>query len=183
MVPATKFLIFPRLLKSISLKLPMSASKENLFKLPESNQGKRSEFRDPENYRATSLISPLSKILGKTICNRKTERVLQDILFTSVQFGFGSKHSCVHAIGEVIDFKGDIIDIKSIDQACFRDLKKKYDYLDWSQLLRKLSICSFIGFFSEIKINYLTDRWQFVFDEEQITEKTPAITGVPQVIT
>ena len=44
---------------------PMSTSKENFFKLPENNQGKRSEFRDPENYRATSLLSSLSKILGK----------------------------------------------------------------------------------------------------------------------
>ena len=52
-----------------------------------------------------------------------------------------------------------------------------FDSLDHSQLLNKY------GFRGPIFIlvkDYLTNRWQFVFDNESITEKHPVFTGVPQ---
>ena len=76
--------------------------------------------------------------------------------------------------------KEDAIDKKSTGQTCFIDLRKAFDSLDHSKLLNKLYNYGYRGPIIHLMTDYLTNRWQYVFDIERITEKLPVVTGVPQ---
>ena len=55
-----------------------------------------------------------------------------------------------------------------------------FDSLDHSQLLNKLYNYGFRGPIFHLMSDYLTNRWQYVCDNERINEKLPVITSVPQ---
>ena len=65
-------------------------------------------------------------------------------------------------------------------QACFIDLKKQFDSLDNSQLLRKVYNCGCRGPIFDTANVLLTDRWQYVFDKEHFTEKLLVVAGAPR---
>ena len=54
-----------------------------------------------------SLLSSLSNVFEKLLYNRMIQFLVQNDLFTPVQFGFRSNLSCVHAITEITDFIRD----------------------------------------------------------------------------
>ena len=122
----------------------------------------------------------MSKVFEKLLRKRLTNFLIKKNVFTPVQFGFRSKHCCVHAISEITDFIRDTIEKKIMDQACFIELKQAFDFLDHSQLLRKRYYCGFRGPLFDIMKNYLSGRWQYVFDKEYFTKKLPVVTGVPK---
>ena len=64
----------------------------------------------------------------------------------------------------------------------FIDLKKTltFDPLDHSQLLNKSSNYGFRGPIFHLMGDYLTNRWQCVFDKDRIIKKLSVITDVPQ---
>ena len=90
------------------------------------------------NYRPISLLPTISKLLEKTVYSRTYKFLTKhDILFKS-QYGFRKKHSCQHAVTELI---GEIC--KSMDQgkhtiALFIDLSKAFDTIDHDILFQKL---------------------------------------------
>ena len=141
---------------------------------------KKCDYSDPENYRPISLLSSLSKVFEKLLYTRVIDFFVENNLFTSLQFGFRSNHSCVHAISKITDYIRVAIDKKFTGQTCFIDLRKAFDSLDHSQLLKKLYNYGFRGPILHLMSDYLTNRWQYVFDNERNTEKLPVITGVPQ---
>ena len=61
-----------------------------------------------------------------------------------------------------------------------RSQKKAFDSSDHTQLLNKLYNYGFRGPIFHLMGDYLANRWQYVFDNERITEKLPVITSVPQ---
>ena len=65
----------------------------------------------------------------------------------------------------------DAIDKEFSCQACFIDFKKVFDSLGDSQLNNKI-YNYFRGPIIHIMSDYLTNRWQDVFDIERINEKT-----------
>ena len=131
------------------------------------------------NNRPISLLISPSMVFEKLLWNSRTDFFNEKNLFTLVQFGFCSKYSCVHAISEITDFI-DRIYKKLMFQVCLIDLKKAFDSSYLYQLFQNLHNCGFRGPILDIVEDYLTDRWQYVFGREPLTEKLPDITGVPQ---
>ena len=74
------------------------------------------------------------------------------------------------------------IDKKLTGKTCFIDLRKAFDFLDHSQLLNKLYNYGSRGPIFHLMKDYLPIIWQYMFDNERITElkELPVITGVPQ---
>ena len=62
----------------------------------------------------------------------------------------------------------------------FFDFRKAFDFLNHSQLLSKLYNYGFRGPIFHLMSDYLTNRWQYVFDNGRNTENLPVIIGVPQ---
>ena len=54
------------------------------------------------NYRPISLLSTMSKILEKVVYNRVYNFLNQTEQISNTQYGFRAKHSCKHAVGQLI---------------------------------------------------------------------------------
>ena len=142
----------------------------------------KGDYSNPENYRPISLLSSLSKVFEKLLYNRMIKFLVKNDFFTPVQFGFRSDHSCVHEVSEITDYIRDAIGRKFPVRTCFIDLRKAFDSLDHSQLLNKLYNYSFRGPIIHLMSDYLTNRWRYVFDNEEITENfllSSVYLGVP----
>ena len=67
------------------------------------------------------------------------------------------------------------------EQACFIDLKKALDTLDYENLFEKLQNHSFRGKIKELLRSFLSDREQYLSMNDPETERLSSKTGFPQV--
>ena len=141
---------------------------------------KKGDRKNPENYRPISLLSSLSKVFEKLLHKRMINFVNKNKLLSPEQFGFRSKHSCVHAISTLTEYMRNEIDRKRTGQACFIDLQKAFDSLNHEILLEKLFNYGFRGPIHEILVDYLRNRCQYVSSHCKKSCKLPITTGVPQ---
>ena len=93
-----------------------------------------------DNYRPISLLVTISKVLKKLMyfCVY-TFLDLTKQMYDS-QYGFRSKHSCEHAISELV---GNVLKSKEKGEhtvSVFLDLSKAFDTLEYSTLFKKLEI-------------------------------------------
>ena len=79
-------------------------------------------------------------------------------LICPMQYGFINNMSCVDAIAAITEFIRTGIDKEAQDQACFIDLQKTFDTLDYDILMEKLLDYGFRKNFYEILKEYLSDR-------------------------
>ena len=110
------------------------------------------------NYRPISLLLTVSKILEKIIYSR-TYSFLNETnqLFVS-QYGFRAKHSCDHAISELL---GEIVKNYQLGKytlGIFLDLSKAFDTLEHSVIFAKLEKYGIRGPILEWFKSYLSER-------------------------
>ena len=88
------------------------------------------------------------------------------------------KHSCTYAIAHMTELMRQAIDKKSTGQECFLDLKKAFDSLDHSILLRKGYNLGFRGPIFELLESYSGSRCQYVKNDlpEMISLKYVEVT-------
>jgi len=127
------------------------------------------------NYRPISLLSNVSKVLERLIYNKIINFVSKTI--SPVQFGFTKQCSTLQ---QMLIFLNFIINSASQTDVIYFDLRKAFDTVSHSILLRKLWFSGITGTLWTWFKNYLTDRHQQVSINNVYSNLLPVVSGVPQ---
>ena len=90
------------------------------------------------NYRPMSLISNISKVIGKLIHRRLNSFLEQNNIFYPSQFGFRDRHSTSHTLIEITDKIMKACDKGLFTSGVYLDLKKVFDTVNHIIVLSKL---------------------------------------------
>ena len=132
------------------------------------------------NYRPSSLLPVLSKVVEKVISSQINDFFKINNLFYDSQCGFRPGHSTEYAAIELSDRIMSAMDKNKIPLNIYLDLSKAFDILDHAILLDKLFNYGIRGNPLKLISSYLENRQQFVEFRNTKSNIMQISTGVPQ---
>jgi hypothetical protein len=135
---------------------------------------------DENNYRPISVLSSLSKVYEALMKNKLEEHFTEFAIINPAQFGFINKSSTLSACSQLIYNIQIHRDGGEFVSCIFVDLRKAFDCVNHSILLRKLR-CAGIGEKNyEMFASYLNDRKQFIEMNSLSSTMLTIKSGIPQ---
>lgn len=141
---------------------------------------KKGDKHDPDNYRPISLTSILSKIMETIIKESVFTHLNSNSLFSTAQYGFRSKRSCVLQLLEAMELWTEALDRGLPVDVAYLDFKKAFDSVPHRRLLKKISAYGIKGRLLAWIEDFLTGRQQRVRIDEVHSRWSNIISGVPQ---
>ena len=132
------------------------------------------------NYRPISLLSCFSKTLEKIVYHRVIKFLNKNSVFSPYQFGFRPGCSTVHTIVDIIAICNDNINQQLCSGILFLDLSKAFDTVDHEMLLSKLEHYGMRGVVKDFFTSYLSNRKQYVHNDNYNSQLKDISVGVPQ---
>ena len=113
----------------------------DLMKLAEVVPLYKSKSRENEtNYRPISLLTTMSKVVEKVVYERVYQFLVKTGQICETQYGFCPKHSCEHAIAQVIGSALKNLECNKKTIAVMLDLSKAFDTIDHKIMIQKLEL-------------------------------------------
>ena len=141
---------------------------------------KTSDTSNLDNYRPISILSVLSKPLEKHIHFHLMNYLENNQLLHCFQSGFRAKHSSHTALTRLCDSWLNAINNKNMVGAVFLDLRKAFDMVNHSILIKKLKLYlqneASVSYF----LSYLSERKQSVYLNGSFSISKIIKHGVPQ---
>ena len=100
---------------------------------------KKDSKLDYRNYRSTSLLSNIEKILEKRMYRRLYTFLNNKNIIYDLQFGFRQQYSTSHVLINITENIRKALDDGNIGCGVFVDLQKAFDTVDHQTLLQKLN--------------------------------------------
>ena len=143
---------------------------------------KKGDSDNPSNYRPISLlpVSIFSKILEKIMHKRLSNFLEINEILHPLQFGFRSKHSTSHTLISMTETIRKTIDGGNYGCGIFINLKKAFDTVNHSILLKKLEHYGVRGTPLLWFESYLSNRKQYVSVNGNTSDELIITHGVPQ---
>ena len=141
---------------------------------------KKGASDNPSNYRPISLLSIFSKIFEKIMHKRLYDFLELNEVLHPLQFGFRRKHSTSHTLISMTEKIRNTIDNGNYGCGIFIDLKKAFDTVNHSILLKKLDHYGIRGIPLKWFVSYLSYRKQYVSVNGHISDELVITHGVPQ---
>ena len=132
------------------------------------------------NYRPVSLLSLPGKMLEKIVHKRISNHLEENDLLSNKQGGFRKNHSTVQSIVNLTDNIFENMNNGLITAAVFIDLRKAFDTVNHSILIKKLYKMGINENLYKWCINYLTDRKQRTLVNNIYSDNLLFLCGVPQ---
>jgi Reverse transcriptase (RNA-dependent DNA polymerase) len=123
-----------------------------------------------DNYRPISLLSSISKVLEKAVACRLVNHLKYNKLLNVNQFGFQEGYSTVHNLLKLTNYVASELNKKNYTVGIFLDLKKAFDVVPHSILLKKLKKLGIGGVALRWFTSYLEGRSQKVEIEGQLSD-------------
>jgi hypothetical protein len=133
-----------------------------------------------DNYRPISLLSCFSKICEKVVANRLIVFLDVNNILSCNQFGFRKQHSTLHPMIQFTNFISTALNEKKHAIAIFCDLRKAFDTVDHTILIKKLQKIGIEGSALLWFKDYLQNRNQFVLLNGKSSSLRNIKIGVPQ---
>ena len=131
------------------------------------------------NYRPISILAFFSKVFEK-IVHKYIEFLDDNNILYEYQFVFRKHHSTSHVLFALVERVTRSLDTGKYVVGVFLDLKKAFDTVDHSILLRKLEKYGIRGNMIKWFKSYLSFRLQFVEYNDCHSDKRQITHGVPQ---
>ena len=142
---------------------------------------KSGNMNDMSNYRPVSILPTLSKIFEKLIYKRFYKFFEDNAIIYNYQFGFRQSHSTIHAIQTAIDSVVTSLNNSYHTMGISIDFSKAFDTIQHTILLKILEHYGIRGIALDLISNYLSNRKQYVYYDNQFFSSLSDITvGVPQ---
>ena len=141
---------------------------------------KKGSPTDPSNYRPISLLSVFSKIFEKLMYQRLYGFLNNFDIFYPLQFGFREKPSTNHALISMTEAIRNTIDNGRYGCGVFIDLKKAFETVNHSILLKKMEHYGIRGVALDWFASYLSYRKQYVSVNGHVSDYLDICCGVPQ---
>ena len=150
------------------------------YVIPLYKKGKKGKTDNIDNYRPISILPVISKLLERTVHSQLVKYLQENHLLSPYQCGFRKQHSTTFAALSFADTIKRNIDQGLMTGAVFVDLRKAFDTIGHSLLLKKLSSIGIKG--KELKWfeDYLKDRTQTVGVGGVSSDPLSITSGVPQ---
>ena len=132
------------------------------------------------NYRPISILPFFSTVFEKIVHKYIVEFLDDNNILYEYQFGFRKHHSTSHALIALVERVTKSLDTGKYIVGVFLDLKKAFDTVDHSILLRKLEKYGIRGNMIKWFESYLSFRLQFVEYNDCHSDKRQITHGVPQ---
>ena len=142
---------------------------------------KSGDINDITNYRPISLLPIISKIFEKLIHKRFVSFFDKNDVLYHKQFGFRKQHSTINALNTAVTQVVNGLNNKKSVIGVFLDFSKAFDTVKHDILIDKLNHYGIRGKALEILSSYLTNRFQYVsIDNNLSSTLLPITSGVPQ---
>ncbi len=135
---------------------------------------------DPCNYRPIAILPAASKLLERTVHQQVYDYLEENKILSEAQFGFRKRHSTTTCILNLLNDIYLNMDIGWYTGVVFLDLKKAFDTVNHTVLLRKLGMYGFSDESCQWFANYLGNRLQFAKVNGKISGGRTTLCGVPQ---
>ena len=143
---------------------------------------KEGDCHDFNNYRPISLLSSFSKLMEKIVSKQLLRFLHIHSILYEHQYGFRSGHNTSHPVLHLTEQIYSALNKKPAAKtlAVFIDLKKAFDTVDHSILLRKMDHYGIRDVSNLWFKSYLDSREQFVSINGIESERDQIVCGVPQ---
>ena len=135
-----------------------------------------------KNYRPTSLMSTIMKVLERIIRKQLVDFLSDHNYFNPNQHGFRHSRSCLSVLLDVYDTMMTSLsnNPKSSVNMIYLDYAKAFDKVDHGVLLNKLKQIGISGKLGEWLHSFPTNRRQHVRIPGSVSKSDNVLSGVPQ---
>ena len=141
---------------------------------------KKGERELCSNYRPISILNPFAKLFEKCLLGQLNNYFVSNNLINPNQYGFKKNCSTNKAVLDIYNKLLDSMDKKLITCSIFLDLKKAYDTINHTILIKKLEKYGIRGLPLQLLASYLTDRQQYTIVNQYKSKSRDVICGIPQ---
>ena len=141
---------------------------------------KANDEHEVSNYRPVSILTQFSKILEKLFEKRLRNFIDKNNLLFDGQYGFRVNRSTGLALTELVDTILNALDNNKYCIGVFIDLKKAFDTVDHTLLVKKFKYYGVRGITSKFLESYLCNRKQYVNYGDYNSAEQTIKCGVPQ---
>ena len=135
----------------------------DLMKLAEVVPLYKGKARDQEtNYRPISLLTTMSKVMEKVVYKGVYDFLMTTGQISDTQYGFRPKHSCDHAVAQMIGTILKNLENKKVTISVMLDLSKAFDTIEHGIMLQKLELYGVRGVCLDWFRSYLENRQMYV---------------------
>ena len=122
---------------------------------------KKGERELCSNYRPISILIPFAKLFEKCLFDELNNYFVSNNLISPNQYGFKKNCSTNEAVLDIYNKLLDNMDKKLITCSIFLDLRKAYDIINHTILIKKLEKYGSRGLPLQLLTSYLTDSQQY----------------------
>ena len=139
---------------------------------------KNGSITDVSNYRPISILTVISKILGRAVHHQLMAYLERNKLLSDKQFGYRRKRSTELATA-LFDSTRRSSDNGLLSGAAYLDLSKAFDTLNHGNLYEKMKSYGVTGLALTWFTDYLFQRFQVVKLNREFSNPRPQTCGVP----